>query len=415
MTTPPISSPLISSNENNFEVIVVGAGPGGATCAWKLAEQGARVLLLERAPTLPRYKPCGGGIPASVAQHVSGLDPTVFADLSVTHLRHSWKGRDPVLAAMETTSGAPATVWMVQRPRFDRHLVDRAVDAGATLQVGVKVSAIDVDENGVTVGSANGQRFRARHVVGADGAKGVVGARVGLRLNKRWGMAREIELPFTGGANDNRWHPGLAPGAAYLDYGSVKNGYAWIFPKRGCLSVGAGMLMPRQPSTARAENGVGVMLRRAIDVLLDSVGLPYPLGEDAPKLWAHPIPFWTGSEPLATNDGRVLLVGDAAGVVQPLFGEGIQYALRTGDLAARCLLAGKANAYTDRVRAALAPEFDAAGRVGRVFHRAPLLSYRLGVKNPAGTRLVGRLMAGEASLAHLEQRIYERLRNPLRR
>jgi hypothetical protein len=66
-------------------------------------------------------------------------------------------------------------------------------------------------------------------------------------------------------------------------------------------------------------------------------------------------------------------------------------------------------------RALFADEFDAARRVGRVFHGAPYLSYRLGVKNPAGTRLVGRLMAGEASLAHLEQRIYERLKNPLRR
>jgi hypothetical protein len=71
--------------------------------------------------------------------------------------------------------------------------------------------------------------------------------------------------------------------------------------------------------------------------------------------------------------------------------------------------------YTDRVRALFADEFDAAARVGRVFHRAPFLSYRFGVKNPAGTRLVGRIMSGEASFAGLEQRIYERLRNPLRR
>nr|CAA9239988.1 hypothetical protein AVDCRST_MAG63-1379 [uncultured Armatimonadetes bacterium] len=390
-----------------YDVIVAGSGPGGATAAWKAAEGGLRVLLLERAPSLPRYKPCGGGIPASVTREVAGLDPGDFADLTITHLRHSWKGRDPVLAAMETADGKPAEVWMVQRPRFDLHLADRAEAAGASLVTGVKVSSVEAGADGVLVRAADGREWRARHVVGADGAKGVVGPQVGLRLSKRYGIAREVEIPFTGGADGGRWHPALEPGAAYLDYGTVPNGYAWIFPKRNCLSVGAGMLLPRKPAPDTGER-----LKSAIDSLLGSVGLSLPVGADAPRLWAHPIPYWTGAEPLATEDGRALLVGDAAGVVQPLFGEGIQYALRTGNLAARCLVAGEVGQYTQRARDLFAHEFDAAARVGRVFHKAPYLSYRLGVKNPAGTRLVGRLMAGETSLARVEQRIYERLRNP---
>jgi geranylgeranyl reductase family len=400
-----------------YDVIVVGAGPGGATCAWKCAAAGLKVLLLDRAASLPRYKPCGGGIPASLARHVPGIaeHAEAFADLTITHLRHSWRGRDAVLCAMETASGEPATVWMVQRPRFDHWLVRQAEEHGATLRTGVKVADIARDADSVTVRSSEGDEWRARHVVGADGAKGIVGPRAGLRLQKRWGIAREIEIPFEGGAEENRWHPALEPRAAYLDYGSVPNGYAWIFPKRGCLSVGAGMLLPQQPSEKGEEN-VGRTLRAAIDLLLESVGLRYPEGADAPRLWAHPIPYWTGMEPLATDDGRVLLVGDAAGVVQPMFGEGIQYAVRTGALAAECLASGTvADSYTSRVRAALADEFDAAARIGRFFYRAPYLSYRLGVKNPAGTRLVGRLLAGEASLAQLEQRIYDRLRNPLKR
>ncbi len=396
-----------------FDVIIVGAGPGGATTAWKAAEGGAKVLLLERAPQLPRYKPCGGGIPASVAQHVEGLDPAEFADLSITHLRHSWKGKDPVLAPMATASGAPAEVWMVQRPRFDSHLVARAEAAGATVRTGVKVGGIERDNSGVTV-RAGDTSWRARYVVGADGAKGVVGTSAGLRLKRRYGIAREIEIPFQDGIEDGRWHPQLEPNAAYLDYGTVTNGYAWIFPKRNCLSVGAGMLLPKRP-TPEANRDIGNLLKRAIDSLLASVNLTIPEGADAPRLWAHPIPFWTGAEPLATADNRALLVGDAAGVVQPMFGEGIQYALRTGDLAARCLLSNDVAAYTDHVRELFADEFDAAARVGRVFHKAPFLSYRLGVKNPRGTALVGRLMAGEASRAHLEQRLYERLKNPLRR
>ncbi len=404
-----------------------GAG-GGATCAWKAAEAGLRVLIVDRAPELPRYKPCGGGIPQSLTRYVEGFDrPEDFADLSVTRLRHSWKGRDCVSAAMETTSGEPAPVWMVQRPRFDRYLVARAEQAGATLATGVKVSDVSVPANpsepvtvqGVTDRSdrQGGEpvTFRARTVVGADGAKGIVGARVGLRLGKRWGIAREAEIPFEGGADENRWHPQLEREAAYLDYGTVPNGYAWIFPKQGFLSVGAGMLLPNRPS-AKAEANVGHTLRRAMDIMLHSAGLVFPDTADAPRIWAHPIPFWTGAEPLATPNGRVLLVGDAAGVVQPLFGEGIQYAVRTGVVAAQHIANGTvAEGYTEAVRELFADEFDAALRVGRVFHRAPYLSYRLGVKNPAGTRLVGRVMSGEASFAALENRIYERLKNPLKR
>lgn len=392
-----------------FDVIVVGAGPGGATCAWKCAEKGLKVLLLDRAAQLPRYKPCGGGIPLSLTNHVEGLEPEHFADLVVTKLRHTWKGKDPVLAEMTRADGSPAEVWMVMRSRFDNYLVEKAKAAGAQVQVGVKVSDIVIDPEGVTVVAGEDQQWRAKHVVGADGAKGIVGARVGLRLGKRWGIAREVEIPYEYPQAPKT--DGVLKDACYLDYGMVKNGYAWIFPKEGYLSVGAGMLVPRQP---KAEQRVGHILMEAIHTMLGSVGMTYPTGTDLPKLWAHPIPFWTGSEPLVTKDGRVLLVGDAAGVVQPLFGEGIQYAVRTGNIAAEHLAAGTATAYTDSVREELAGEFDAALRVGKVFHKAPYLSYRLGVKNPAGTRLVGRLMAGEASLENLEQRIYDKLKNPFK-
>ena len=407
MTQQPVNIP-------SYDVIVVGAGPGGATTAWKCAESGWRVLLLDRAASLPRYKPCGGGIPASLSEHVAGFEsPDSFSDLSVTHLRHSWKGKDHVHAEMTMSNGKPAEVWMVQRPFFDAWLVERATKAGATVRSGVKVNEVSIHNDFVMVSTAEGETFTAKHVVGADGAKGIVGARVGLRLGKRWGIAREAEIPFEKGSEGNTVHPQLLSHTAYLDYGSVPNGYAWIFPKRGFLSVGAGMLLPKKPAPSE-ENNVGQILRRAIDTMLQSVGMTFPEGMDAPKIWGHPIPFWTGAEPLATADGRVLLVGDAAGVVQPMFGEGIQYAIRTGNVAAECLVSGTVSTYTERVRELFADEFDAALRIGKIFYRTPYLSYKLGVKNPAGTKLVGRLMAGEASLHELESRIYERLKNPLK-
>ncbi|MGC4046034.1 MAG: hypothetical protein QM758_19765 [Armatimonas sp.] len=103
-------------------------------------------------------------------------------------------------------------------------------------------------------------------------------------------------------------------------------------------------------------------------------------------------------------------MGDAAGVVQPLFGEGIQYAVRSGAVAAKCLSTDTVREYTAQIADLFQEEFDTANRVGKLFHAAPLLSYKLGVRNPAGTRLVGRLMAGEARLVDFEKRIYEKLK-----
>jgi flavin-dependent dehydrogenase len=191
----------------------------------------------------------GGGIPASLADYVSGFEsPNTFSDLSVTHLRHSWKGKDHVHAEMTMSSGEPAQVWMVQRPHFDAWLVDRAAKCGATVRSGVKVNEVYSDGGMVTVSTADGEVFTAKHVVGADGAKGIVGARVGLRLGKRWGIAREAEIPFEGGSEGNCVHPDLLPRTAYLDYGSVPNGIRLDLPQ-------ARILVRRGRDVATEETG----------------------------------------------------------------------------------------------------------------------------------------------------------------
>lgn len=395
-----------------WDVIVVGSGPAGATCAWKCAAGGLKTLLIDRSAVFPRYKPCGGGIPVSLTRHVDGLDPTSFLETTVTHLRHSWKGTDPILAPMLTGTDLPSDVWMVMRSKFDQYLQDQAANAGATILLGKRITRLEMAENSVTITSDSGESFTSRYIVGADGAKGIVGTKAGLRLKKRWGIAREAEIPFQATESSNPWHPQLEPGACYLDYGTVKNGYAWIFPKLGLLSVGAGMLTPKKPTPA----GLNLVAKNLLDAMrtqLLSAGLSADLISTDVKIWAHPIPYWTGSEAISTPNHRVLLVGDAAGLVQPLFGEGIQYAVRSGDIAAKHLVDGTPDIYAATIRAQFADEFDAANRVAKLFHRAPFMSYKLGVKNPAGTKLVGRLMSGDIQLASIEQRIIDRIRRPL--
>ena len=389
-----------------YDLIVVGAGPGGAMAAWTAARGGVRVLILEKAPSLPRYKPCGGGIPASILRHLPELDPARFVDVRVTRLRHFWKGGATAVGELQATSAKDSGVWMVQRPIFDRYLVEEAQSAGATLEVSAKARAVVRDGDAIHVETADGRRFSGRHLIGADGATGIIAAQLGLRLQKRSGIARELELPYD--AQNSQ----LEPGTAYLEYGTVKNGYAWIFPKRGALSVGAGIILGEKREGREAADA-GRRLESAIDELLAVVGVHNAKELAAPRLWAHPIPQWSGAEPLHTSDGRALLVGDAAGVVQPIFGEGIQYAMRTGALAARCILTQQGTSYSDRVRAEFAPDFDAAARMSRVFYRLPSLVYHLGIKRPGGTRLVSRLLSGENSFAQIEDRLFAYLRSVL--
>jgi flavin-dependent dehydrogenase len=100
-------------------------------------------------------------------------------------------------------------------------------------------------------------------------------------------------------------------------------------------------------------------------------------------------------------------------LVQPLFGEGIQYAVRSGAEAAKHIIADDVSGYAVTIKDMFGGEFDAANRVAKLFHKTPYLSYKLGVKNPAGTKLVGRLMSGDLHLEGIEQRIIDRLRPSL--
>jgi flavin-dependent dehydrogenase len=305
---------------------------------------------------------------------------------------------------------------MVKRPVFDQYLVDEAVAAGATLLLSAKARAVRSCHREVTVELADGRCFSARHLIGADGATGIVASQLGLRahMHRRQGIAREIELPFADAeaSGDSPFHRQLVAGAAYLEYGTVPGGYAWIFPKRGALSVGAGVLH-RDSRLADAEARTGELLKAAIDKLLGAVGL-HCKPDPAPRLWAHPIPEWSPDGPLHTADGRALLVGDAAGVVQPLFGEGIQYAMRSGVLGAQCVLADAVLDYTRRLHALFADELAAAGRASRVFYKLPRVIYHLGVRRQVGARLVSRILSGETTFARVEHRLFERLRQLVR-
>ena len=110
-----------------FDCIVVGAGPAGSCTAYKLAQQGHSVLLLEKH-RLPRYKPCTGAVAPSIAKWLD-FDITPAIDQKLRHVRYTWQLNDPIEAVLETEE----PMWIVRRDVFDQYLVDHAVKAGVTV------------------------------------------------------------------------------------------------------------------------------------------------------------------------------------------------------------------------------------------------------------------------------------------
>lgn len=320
-----------------YDVIVVGAGPAGAMAARGLAERGIKVLLLE-ARELPRVKTCAGAV---AAKALPLLDPDfpAITEAPMQRLVFSCRFRGDV----EYRWKRPFA-YTVRRDRFDHYLVRKAEAAGATVLGGQRVVSVQQDGPGVVVRARTGEKggqeeFGAEVVVGADGAASLTARNLGLARGKELGVGVEREVPWpergdgpvtlgltaagarvTAGTGPAADPPGRNEfgGTAFIDYGCIPGGYGWIFPKGDVLSVGVGTFLRRVGSlSGYLSRYVGHYFR--------------PDGQNG-KPAGHPIPI--GGQFLEIAGERAVLVGDAAGFADPLFGEGIYYALRTGQMAA---------------------------------------------------------------------------------
>jgi geranylgeranyl reductase family protein len=291
-----------------YDAVVVGAGPAGSTCAYRLADKGARVVLLDRA-RFPRDKPCGGGVTGRAVRLLPfALDPVVedvmgFVDLRLRYGKLHARGR-----------GEPL-VYMTQRARLDQFLVEQAVAAGAEFRDDVRVTGAELKDEAVVV-EAGGERIEAGALVGADGVNGVVGRTLGLGGNRTVGVALEGNVPF--GALD----PGRYRGRAVIELAVLPGGYGWVFPKGDHANVGVG-----------GWESEGPKLRSALRRLCDAHGIAV---EDVEGVCGYRLPLRAPGRALAR--GRAALVGDAAGLIDPISGDGIFEAFLSADYTAEAVL-----------------------------------------------------------------------------
>lgn len=368
------------------DAIVVGAGPGGGSAAWHLARLGHSVLVLEKQ-SLPRYKPCGGGVGPEVRGWFD-FDFTPVVSAYVDAVRYTWNMGERVDAPLELRE----PLWMVHRADFDHHLIREAVARGATLRTGETVQGI-VRAGGVWHVATEQGVHRARLLIGADGAKGQVAKWLGLgKRHVVIGGAIEVEIAA----------PVPEPNVAHFEFGMVKNGYLWNFPKRLCHSIGIGAWgqKPVDLRTPLAE------YTRYFGLTLDGV-----------KLHGHPLLLWEGDSVLHT-DGA-MICGEAAGIVDPFTAEGIRPSLFSGMCAAEAAAAyfrGDAGAlagYSERIAREHGRDMKWASRVAKAFYAVPRLAYSVGVTSPSATRTMGRLLTGEITWHEVAPRALKRLVSPL--
>ncbi|SCF19064.1 geranylgeranyl reductase family protein [Micromonospora mirobrigensis] len=351
-----------------WDLAVVGGGPAGLTAAHAAARAGVRTLVVERA-THPRYKTCGGGlIGTSLAEVADRIE--VPAHDHVDRVSFTRDGRRGF-----TRQGGEPLVAMVRREEFDDRLRAAAIMAGVEVREGVAVRALEEDPEGVRLRMAGGEQVRARTVIGADGSSGITSRHVGVR-HRQVDLGLELELPVPP-AEQRRWR-----GRLLLDWGPVPGSYAWVFPKGDRLTVGV-----------IAARGQGERTRAYLRDFVDRLGLA---GVTPEHDSGHLTRCRTGDSPL--RRGRVLVVGDAAGLLEPWSREGISYALRSGRLAGEAVAADDPDGYEREVRRRLVPEMRAGHRLLEVFERRPDVFHAL-LATPVGWRMFVRFCQGRASFA----------------
>lgn len=313
---------MVATAAQNFDLIVVGAGPAGSAAALAALRERptARVLILDRAP-LGRDKTCGDGI-----------GPDAVTELTQLGLTEQLRPQERVSrfrlvapSGVEILGVAPLPGYVVPRREFDLRLMSAAIAAGAIFQQHA-VHEIHQNERDVAVDG----RWSAPVLIGADGANSTVRRAAGEPRNRGRHLAVAVRgyVAAADGLDELyiRWDP--VPGDGL--------GYAWAFPTaRGMANVGYG--------TAAEGVSKAHLVKRASE-LLPAFAI------ESTRMTGHLLPLSTRMPRLAV--GRILLVGDAASQINPLTGEGIFYALASGALAGRVGIADSdaGNAYPRALR-----------------------------------------------------------------
>jgi len=385
---------------HDYDVLIAGAGPAGCAAAYDLARAGKRVLLLDRR-TFPRPKACACGLTRKTLTALRyPVDPVVERVCHEIVLQQT--SPNPARREVRVTARTPIAA-MAVRERFDKFCLDQTLAQGAELRKIESITSLEESPTDVTltVQTAEGPRtFTAPILLGADGSNGQTRRLTHANAEAPWytkGFALEATIPYT--ALPAQLPAGDAPHDLVFDFAPLPGGYGWLFPKGDHINIGVGAFAPDDdhespgapPSPRPDTTGEPTPPTRgrvgSHDAQLKSVTrklladyTTHKLGVDMLAMKAEVTGQHLGmGGHLYAPSGRTLLVGDAAGLVDPLTGEGIHSAIVSGQAAAAAVLetpTGTAAAYARNLRQ-LQQTLAFSHRAARAFYREPERGFRV--------------------------------------
>jgi geranylgeranyl reductase family protein len=335
-------------NMNYFDVTIIGTGPAGATAAFKLAEKGISVALIEKE-TLPRYKTCGGGLvfrgkkmlPFNIDQAIDSEFKTIDIYFSGQNLH------------LQSTRDFPI-VSMVMRDKFDSLIVEEARKKGVTLFENNKLVDLKFGEN-ISVHTSQTE-IKTKFVIAADGALSLTAKLAGWKEDTRYLIpALEYEVELKPEVFERLRHE------ARFDIDFIPQGYAWSFPKKNHLSLGVA-------SSLRTK----LNLKKYYSDYVEFLGITK---EHIVQEAAHgfQIPVSRRKDDFVKNN--VFLIGDAAGFADPITAEGISNSIYSGILAAEAIAEAELDSklaekiYIDKIHEKLIPELKTAEFLAKIFYK----------------------------------------------
>jgi geranylgeranyl reductase family protein len=331
-----------------MKVAIIGAGPAGAMAAVRLARAGAWVTLFD--PTHPREKPCGGGLTGRALALVSdiidirSLPAVVVKSATVEGPEHAAH-----VSLIDRGATPDSSLLVISRAVFDRALTDAAMEAGARL-VAERVVDLAHNRSRMTVRTDRG-RYEFDQVLGADGATSVVRKKLGRPFAR-------AHLSVAAGF----FVHGATASSIALKMTAEQPGYLWSFPRTDHLAVGICAAADHRVTSASLRSQSAAWIERH-DLHRSTRLVPYS--------WPIPSIGYQGRRQISLGGGGWMLLGDAAGLVDPLTREGIFYALASGQWAAEALVATAgpraASRYAEKVLSDIQPELARAARLSRLF------------------------------------------------
>ncbi len=342
-----------------YDLIIVGGGPSGASAGRTAGKRGLLTLLIEKE-NFPRYKPCGGALSSYGLSCLDFKLPESVIERNISKVRVHFRGR-----FVEGTKETDLAV-LISRKIFDNFLLEKARETGIEVHTGEKVLDLIEKEDWVEVRTTD-NTYLGRFVLISEGSGGTLKYRVMPRDKKtEYGLGLVSEIPDKDETIRSRF-----PSTINIHFGIAQGGYGWIFPHAGYYSAGI--------------VGTAQYLGHPKKVLLDFLE-ENGLSGDFP-VRSHIIP--KGGIKGKTLRSRLLLSGDAAGFVDAFTGEGISYAIRSGQLAAETvanlvmysLKLSSLKAYESACRQEFGSYLASSLKLEKIMHRFPEISFKLAVSN----------------------------------